>query len=714
MENITNRVRIKCTTMLALILGVTGFVQAQLLTGVGEGPNRSRVKPWLQNALSELANLPGTNTVKVASKRITLSYIDPARAAQLLALHGYTIGKTDAPIDPVKLPVIVVLPGTTFHETVPKGEEKFPQTETDPLNELVVFHNENDPAQLSGLIATLKTDVDKPARQIIIEAMILEISSTSLREMGVQWTRASGARAGGNFMNAKLSGLTIGNLKHPTADAALNLTTQGIFHDLNTQIKALVRDGEAEVLSRPSVLALNNRMAYISVAEDIPVARSSYAKNDYQSTSFSKEKAGITLALRPRIDARGEEVSMQVNAEVTAKVPDADLEVRNKDGMILASSPTISRREVRTYVRVANNTPFIIGGLIAKDKQSTTDKVPLLGDLPILGPLFQSKKNSAVKREVIIVLTPFVLPEEHVMGKNMPKDEDAFDSVDNQLFRDAYRIRAEDMFDLNYLFENKQLQRMKTLANRIVTGNVFLAGQYPYNKFYDKAVPGETILCYRQIYEVLKRKGMQEKLESSKLIFFEPDKNIKSGHRVRFLGDYISTKAPEVLTEQGGAKAIAITYTLQRDSDKAKSIFREPVPEIRMIDCTDEADWRKQLWELNQPAVDGQEKYTVLLRRKQDIDRLKYAVLMKKTVELNTESLVLSLSNFTRGRLLLMPRVKPQDIELIDGDVARSFFYSEMYYQASEIEMEKDIAAFRKAIEEKDHLKKLLKFNPDR
>ena len=133
-----------------------------------------------------------------------------------------------------------------------------------------------------------------------------------------------------------------------------------------------------------------------------------------------------------------------------------------------------------------------------------------------------------------------------------------------------------------------------------------------------------------------------------------------------------------------------------------------------MVDCPGEADWRKKLWELNQPAVDGQEKYTVLLRRKQDVDRLKYAVLMKKTVELNTEGLVLSLSNFTRGRLLLMPRVKPQDIELIDGDVARSFFYSEMYYQASEIEMEKDIAAFRKAIEEKDHLKKLLKFNQDR
>ena len=98
----------------------------------------------------------------------------------------------------------------------------------------------------------------------------------------------------------------------------------------------------------------------------------------------------------------------------------------------------------------------------------------------------------------------------------------------------------------------------------------------------------------------------------------------------------------------------------------------------------------------------------MLLRRKKDVERLKYAILMKKTVEMNTEKLVLSLSNFTRGRLLLMPRVTPKDIELVDGDVARAFFYSEMYYQALQVEMEKDITAFRKVIEEKDHLKQLV------
>jgi hypothetical protein len=104
----------------------------------------------------------------------------------------------------------------------------------------------------------------------------------------------------------------------------------------------------------------------------------------------------------------------------------------------------------------------------------------------------------------------------------------------------------------------------------------------------------------------------------------------------------------------------------------------------------------------------------VLLRHQKDVQRLKYAVLMKKTVELNTEKQVLSLGNFTRGRLLLMPRVKEADIELVDGDVARAFFFSEMYYQALQVEMEKDLAAFRKVIEDKNHLQQMLNPGPRR
>ncbi|MFP6874849.1 MAG: hypothetical protein VCA55_15225 [Verrucomicrobiales bacterium] len=677
------------------------------------------VKPWLQQAISELSRLPAGGTVKIASRRVALSYIDPLRATQMLALHGYTIGKADAVIDPAALPVVIALPGTTFHETVPKVEEKFPQTETDPLNELFVFHNENEPSQLSGLLEILGNEIDRPARQIIIEALILEVSSTALHELGVKWTRAASVPKNGNFINSQLDGLTIGSLAYPGAGETLSLVTRagqgGVFRNLNAQIKALVREGEAEVLSRPSVLALNNRMAYINVSEEIPVANTSYSPSgNYASTSFTDKKAGITLALRPRIDSVGDEVSMQVNAEVSARVPDADVIVRNAAGVILASSPTISRRDIRTYVRVANNTPFIIGGLIAKDKQISIDKMPLLGSVPLLGRLFQSKRVTVVKREVIIVLTPFVLPEGHVIGKNMPMDEDAFDSVGHQLFRDAYRIRSEDTFDLNYLYENRELQRMKAEIARVVSKDMELAEKYPYSSFHGDAVPGESILCYRQIYEVLKRRDLQKGLDAEKIIFFEKDRKIGSGYRVRFLEEYIKAQAPDILSDKGGIKAIALTFNMQRSSGNAASIFSEPVPEVSLLDCASKEEWTRELWEMNQSAEAGQERFTVLLHNKQDVTRLKYALLMKKTVELNTERIALSLRNFTRGRLLLMPRIKEKDIELIDGDVARAFFYSEMYYQAQQVKMREDIDALRSLNNGNDHAKKRLHSVPRR
>ena len=209
-------------------------------------------------------------------------------------------------MDPAQLPVVLALPGTINLETIPKAEDKFPQTETDPANELVVFHNENDPAQLSGVLSTLEKHVDLPARQIIIEAMVLEISSTALKEIGVKWSRSG--NGGGSTITDHTSALTIGTLKYPTSASveALNLTTKSVFHSINTQIKALVAEGEAEILSRPSVLALDNRMAYINVSEDIPVANTSYAPgNNYQRTSFETKKAGISLTLRRFHASRG-------------------------------------------------------------------------------------------------------------------------------------------------------------------------------------------------------------------------------------------------------------------------------------------------------------------------------------------------------------------------------------------------------------------------
>ena len=151
-------------------------------------------------------------------------------------------------------------------------------------------------------------------------------------------------------------------------------------------------------------------MAFINVSERIPIANTKFVKDYVSAVDFRDVVAGIQLAVRPRINRDGTEVSLQINAAVSARVPGKDEKVLGKDSVVLATAPTLSIREVKTYARIANDTPFIVGGLIAKDSEQTIRKVPLLGDIPFLGALFRSKNETGQKREVIIVITPSVLP----------------------------------------------------------------------------------------------------------------------------------------------------------------------------------------------------------------------------------------------------------------------------------------------------------------
>lgn len=646
----------------------------------------------------------------MTSERIRLSYVDPARCTQLLQLYGVSIGSPSTPVDPKKLPVVVPLPTTKFHETIPDHEKVFPQTEVDPINELLLFYDPSIPEAAGKIRRIIKEQVDLPARKIMIEAMVLEISSSALDELGVQWdfNRGSTAVSDSNFVNTKLDGankdgtLLIGSIAYPDPTSAqLDATITNVFREFNIRLKALVQDGSAQVLSRPSVLTLDNRMAYINVSEKIPIANTKFVKDYVSAVDFRDVTAGIELAVRPRINQDGTEVSLQINASVSAPVPGKDQIVRGtNNNVVLASAPTLSIREVKTYARIANDTPFIVGGLIAKDSEQIIKKVPLLGDLPLLGALFRSKNEKGQKREVIIVITPSVLPDDSPSHAGMPKDEDLFDQFGHRLFRDAYRIRSEDTFDLRYLTENKGLRRLQEIADRIVNDHRHLVEAYPYENFANGAVPGEDALVRRQIYEVLKRQNAAKVLDEEKLIVFRRDDALGSGFKVRFLTDYLRKEAPFVLTEKGDGRAIGLCFRMTRNAMGAEELLGEPVPEVKVVPCPDEKTWRQLLMASNKRSGWAGQKQVIFLRHLGDLERLKNAVLMKKIISLNAADYILKLKNFTRGRLLRMPTVREEDVELVDADVAICFYHSELYYPALQEALQTDYQVFRQALQD--------------
>ena len=648
--------------------------------------------------------------IEMKSERIRLSYVDPSRCAQLLNFYSVNIGDPKKPIDPTQLPVVVAVPETAFHETIPDHEKVFPKTETDPINELLLFFDAAAPEKAGRVRRIIQEQIDLPARKIMIEAMVLEISSQALDQLGVEWDFNSGGEgiSDNNFIQDKLDGtndsLVLGKIAYPAAGSAqLDATITNVFSEFNVRLQALVEDGSAQVLSRPSVLTLDNRMAFINVSERIPIANTKFVKDYVSAVDFRDVVAGIQLAVRPSINRDGTEVSLQINAAVSARVPGKDEKVLGKDSVVLATAPTLSIREVKTYARIANDTPFIVGGLIAKDSEQTIKKVPLLGDIPFLGALFRSQNETGQKREVIIVITPSVLPEDSPVHAGMPKDDDLFDQFGHRLFRDAYRIRAEDTFDLRYLTENKGLQQLQGAVNRVVTDHPQLSSEYPYEKFAHDAVPGEGALVRRQIYEVLKRQKASDVLDVEKLIFFEKSKDRGDGIKVRFLAEYLREVAPFVLSKKQSGKAVGLCFRMHRNSLEINELLNEPVPEIKIVDCPDDQAWRSLLLESNKRSPGTPAKQVIFLRNLGDLNRLKNAILMKKIISLNASDYILKLKNFTRGRLLRMPTVREDDVELIDADVATCYYHSELYYSVLEESLESDYAALKKVLSGTDY-----------
>lgn len=656
---------------------------------------------------------------KMGSKRIRLSHIDPNRCIQILQLYGVNIGKPGQPVQTEELPVIVPLPGTALHQTVGAPGANLPLTESDPLNELIVFYDQNKPEILSEIINTIEQIIDIPARQIIIEAMILEITEKSLNQLGVQW----------NLLDSvdPLQSLAVGQLPissdfSPTVD----MSADRIFGEFGMKLKALVESGSAEILSRPSILTLNNRMAYINVSQQIPVAEGQLNRDGIlTSVNFKEKMAGIQLGVRPRISKNEREVGMQISASVSAIVPNEDVELKNSDGDILASSPTISIREVKTYARIANNMPFIIGGLVAKDDVEAAAEVPLLGRLPYLGRLFRNEAISHQKREVIIVITPYILPEEETTGtqigeksitlRTLPRDDPAFDSFGNRLFRPSCRIRSTDVFDLNFLTENEQLKKMQDLADRIVVHNVLLKNLYPWRCFVDGHVPGEEILVFRQMYEVIKRTGLEEQIQTQNIAFLGQGRLNGSGFQGQYLNNYLEQTAtrlweeahpdaspdlhpPQDLWARMGKHAIAITYTMQNKSTDPEHMLNEPAPTVQIVDCPDAETRDTLLWDLNQPTETGRERHSMIISGPKDITRIKRSILLHQTAELNANQKSMTLENFTVGQNLLLPGMNTDQVIFIDSEVAKYYFYSDQFYQALRQELDKDIKALQEEI----------------
>ena len=299
------------------------------------------------------------------------------------------------------------------------------QIQADPTtNSLIITAPEPLYRQLRAVIDKL----DGRRAQVLVESLIVEISANKLAEFGIQWQGILGkqgdgtvgvigtnsGQAGANILGVTAA-LASGNLS--TIGSALTGASglgQGMNVALAPRINGqyylgalanfLQNSGDANVLSTPNLMTLDNEEARIIIGNNVPFVTGSYANSTGSSTvnpftTVERKDVGLMLKVRPQISENGT-VKMAIYQEVS-KIDTATLSNAN--------GPSTSKRSIESNVVVDDGSIIVIGGLLEDSYQQGQDKVPVMGDLPVVGNLFRSETRSRNKTNLMVFLRPIVV-----------------------------------------------------------------------------------------------------------------------------------------------------------------------------------------------------------------------------------------------------------------------------------------------------------------
>ena len=560
------------------------------------------------------------------------------------------------------------------------------------VDHLLVFYHPEQVDQLRELQSLVRKRLDVQARQVYIEGLVLEVSEDGLRDLGIRFDRINpesnqilGVGVLGASPVAAGGAEVLGFLRDSQLQTDPALINQSLL-----QIQALVSSGAAEVLSRPSVLTLSNRQATIQIIDIVqfPIQEATITgSGDIVQSAFTFEavRPGITLNLRPRVSADLEFVSLEIDVTVEALVTANNGEVRNDQGQVIATKPGSSARRVQTFARIPDRTPIIIGGLISSDKEDISNRIPLLGDIPWLGSLFGATSKVFGKREVIIVLTPYVVGEDGVRADmSVPKDTSLFDIEDTTLFHDSYRVRSEDVYDLRFLLDSPEFGRRQRTSQQMRERHPQLTEREPFKQFLDGNIPGGEMFLNRMMFDLVGRREFGKDVAAEQLIVMG---NTSSGTPEVAL---ISELFAEAKAEEN--KALVMVF-----GDKPEPGVNQAA-QIRIEERPADKSWDDLLWELSYGAADGIERTAIILRNEKDLESLVKSTVSTAVLTRNGGYDKLNIGRFSQGTMLSIPTFDADRYYLVDKKVARVFTDVRHYYRAAGVDLERSYQAFDKAI----------------
>ena len=284
-------------------------------------------------------------------------------------------------------------------------------------NSLIISSAEANQSTIRNIISKL----DIRRAQVLVEAIIVELSETAAKNLGIETVFTGSDNNGVPIGITRFNGAgpdllaTLGavsdetNISLSTTATSALLNSQGLvaaFGDLTGAdnfvgiINAIAQDTNSNILSTPSLLAMDNELATSIIGQEIPITTGeslgSSNANPFRTTS--RQEVGIKLEVTPQIN-EGSSVVLKIKIEVSGVA-----------GVMTSGIDLITnKRAIETTALVDNNQIIVLGGLVDEDTQETVSKVPILGSIPLLGRLFQSSSSTVVQRNLMVFLKPTIL-----------------------------------------------------------------------------------------------------------------------------------------------------------------------------------------------------------------------------------------------------------------------------------------------------------------
>ena len=303
-----------------------------------------------------------------------------------------------------------------------------------PGNQIILSGKEINRKKIIELINNL----DVPVKQVFVEAIVAELSNSKAKELGLQFSGASG-KTGLTLLNKNSLGANISSNINSFISDGISLTLgpgASQLSNIGALINVIENDGNSEILATPTLLAMNNKEAQILVGSNIPIITGKFTSNSSESASspfqtISRQDVGIIFKIRPVIGSDGF-ITINMKQEVS------ELDTSSA----LASDIVTTKRAIETSAVLKSGRTLAIGGLINETTQFLGAKIPVLGDIPGLKELFNQRRVTKSKRNLVIFLKPTIIDSNNVNTITIEKYM--------KLKNDLEQTRSSNYFNLKY------------------------------------------------------------------------------------------------------------------------------------------------------------------------------------------------------------------------------------------------------------------------